>query len=248
MIAGELRPTACSPGLWVVTGPVCASAGEASARSRGREQHGMRNWDTSASKGIAVPGSLRLAARGRRGRSPGVTRFLPLRLLDNLRAEAAEFRAAVDSAPSPQLGWDVLGLRSYLHKVWWRLVHEHAEPRRIAIAVFVGVIIGSSPFFGFHLILCILIALALRLNKLTMWLAANVSLPVFAPFLAFASAHVGHLLLHGTLAPLTLAQVRAAPLDVLGWWVVGFPIVGALLGVVLAAIVYRVASSRQRAA
>lgn len=178
---------------------------------------------------------------------PHVSRFLPLRLLDNLRAEAAEFHAAVESAPAPDLRWDLLGLRVWLHKVWWRLVHEHAEPHRIALAVFVGVIVGTSPFFGFHLILCILLALALRLNKLTVWLAANVSLPIFAPFLAFASAQVGHLLLHGGLSSLTLAEVKARPLDLLGWWLLGFPIVGAVLGLVLSAIVYRVARARQGA-
>ena len=168
-----------------------------------------------------------------------------MRILDNLRAEAAEFRAAVDSAPEPDIGWDVWGLRRYLHKVWFRLVHEHAEPWRIAAAVFVGVIIGSSPFFGFHLLLCIVFAMALRLNKLTMWLAANVSLPIFAPFLAFTSAQVGHLMLHGRWADFTLEQVREAPMDLLTWWLVGFPVVGALLGVVLAAVVFRVATARQ---
>jgi uncharacterized protein (DUF2062 family) len=167
-------------------------------------------------------------------------------VLQNLRAEATGFRAAVDSAPEPELRWDVAGIRRYLHKVWYRLVHEHAEPRRIAAAVFIGAIIGTSPFFGFHLVLCILFAMALRLNKLTMWLAANVSLPIFAPFLAFASAHVGHVILHGEVASVTLAQVREDPLAMATWWLVGFPVVGAVIGAVLAALVYRVASARQK--
>ncbi len=166
-------------------------------------------------------------------------------LLSNLRAEAAEFRAAVESAPAPEVGWDLWGLRRYLHKVWYRLVHEHAEPRRIAAAVFVGVIIGASPFFGFHLALCIVFAMALRLNKLTMWLAANVSLPIFAPFLAFASAQIGHLLLHGTWAGFGLEHARQQPLELLRLWLLGFPFVGAALGAVLSGVVYRVASARQ---
>ena len=166
-------------------------------------------------------------------------------ILHNLRAEATEFRAAVASAPEPQLGWDLWGLRRYLYKVWYRLVHEHAEPWRIGLAVFVGVIIGTSPFFGFHLAICLVAAMALRLNKLTMWLAANVSLPIFAPFLAFASAQVGHLMLHGRWAGLTLAQVRTEPLEAVRWWLVGFPAVGAVLGLVLAGVVYRVATLRQ---
>lgn len=170
-----------------------------------------------------------------------------MKLLDNLRSEAAEFRAAVASAPEPELGWDIAGLRRYLHKVWYRLVHEHAEPRRIAVAVFLGVIIGTSPFFGLHLVLCIVLAMAFRLNKLTMWLAANVSLPIFAPFLAFASAQVGFFVLNGQFAAVTLAQVKEDPLAMVTWWLVGFPFVGAALGLVLAGIVYRVARARQAA-
>lgn len=166
-------------------------------------------------------------------------------LLHNLRAEAAEFRAAVASAPAPELGWDLWRMRLHLHKVWYRLVHEHAEPWRIGLAVFVGVIIGTSPFFGLHLVICLFAALALRLNKLTVWLAANVSLPIFAPFLAFASAQTGHLMLHGRWAEVTLAQVREEPLEAVRWWLIGFPVVGALLGVILAALVYGVAARRQ---
>ena len=167
--------------------------------------------------------------------------------LDALRAEAAEFRAAVAAAPEPTIGWDVLGLRRWGHKAWWRLLRVHVEPPRLALAVFVGVIIGTSPFFGLHLVLCLLAAFTLRLNKLAVWLAANVSLPFFAPFLAFASAQVGHFLLHGRWSNLDLASLEEAGLRGLLWlWILGFPFVGAALGAVMAAIVWRLAELRHR--
>jgi uncharacterized protein (DUF2062 family) len=181
---------------------------------------------------------------------------LPLRLLRNVRDEAREFRAAVASAPEPQLGWDVAGLRRLGHKLWWRLLHEHTEPGRMAAAVFIGAIIGTSPLFGFHLVLCLLAAMTFRLNKLVTWIAANVSLPIFAPFLGWLSSQVGHLMLHGRWGDVTVAQFRGwGPRQMLefmgefGWyWLLGFPFVGAALGALMAGLTWLVVTRRRKGA
>jgi len=177
---------------------------------------------------------------------PPVARPLPLRLVDNLRAETREFKAAVLSAPEPKPGFDVLGLRRWIYKVGWRLLHEHDSPRELALATFLGVIIGSTPLYGAHLVMCLLVAFTLRLNKLVMWLGANVSLPIFAPFLGLASAQVGHLILHGQFGEMTVATMREV--GVLGgfkYWLVGSPVVGSVLGLVLGALVYVGARKRR---
>ncbi|MCK6526113.1 DUF2062 domain-containing protein [Myxococcota bacterium] len=122
------------------------------------------------------------------------------------------------------------------------LAHDHTEPSRLAAAVAVGTFLGATPFYGFHVALCVVAALALRLNVLVTYLAANVSNPVFAPFLVVAELHVGSWLLHGRLAPWTVAELRerlgADPTGtlrgladtVLGPLLLGSAVVGAGLG------------------
>ncbi len=101
----------------------------------------------------------------------------------------------------------------------------------MAAAIFLGVLIGCSPFYGFHVVLCLVLAFAFRLNKLVVWLGSNVSLPVFAPFLTFLSVQCGYLMLHGELAEVTVETIRkTGALELFWYWTVGFLPVGSLLG------------------
>jgi len=77
------------------------------------------------------------------------------------------------------------------------LAHEHTSPRKLALAAYVGIFVGVLPIFGFHLLLCLVLAWALRLNKLALYGAANISNPLFAPFLLAVELQIGHLLTHG---------------------------------------------------
>lgn len=167
--------------------------------------------------------------------------------------EARGFRAALEAAPEPELGWDVVGARRLMHKLFWLLIREHTEPASLGFAVFVGVLIGSSPFYLFHTGLVLLAAFALRLNKLAVWIASNVSFPLVAPFLIFGSVQTGHMILHGEWLPLTLEGAREMAtgkgffqlgLDLwLDWLVGGLPVGGAL-GTVLGLITFQVARAR----
>jgi uncharacterized protein (DUF2062 family) len=170
-----------------------------------------------------------------------------------MREEAREFREALASAPAKAPPWDVLGARMLMRRLGWLLMREHTEPGRLALAVFVGVMIGSSPFYLLHTGLVLLAAFALRLNKLAVWIASNVSFPLVAPLLVFASVQTGHALLHGEWLPLTLAGARdlirgrgALELGLDLWfdWLVGCVPVGAALGAVLAGLTWRVAVAR----
>ncbi len=172
-------------------------------------------------------------------------------LLSNVRAEAAEFRAALAEAPDPDLRWDLFGVRSLAHRAWWRLLREHAEPAELGWAVFAGVMIGLSPLYGTHVIMALGVAMAFRLNKLAIWLATNVSFPVLSPFFAFVSCQLGHLVLHGKLMSMGLAGFR----ERIGWelarelfvyWMVGFPIQGLFVGSLLGWLTYRVARRRRQ--
>jgi len=131
------------------------------------------------------------------------------------------------------------------------LAHEHASPRRLFAACVVGAILGSTPFFGFHLPLCIGAARLLRLNQVAVYGAANISIPPIAPFLAFACVEAGSRVLFGHGAPLTPEALRhVSPWTLAGnvfsAWVAGAPIVGGLIGVVLGLVVAQTASRAAR--
>jgi SAM-dependent methyltransferase len=96
----------------------------------------------------------------------------------------------------------------------------------------VGVFIGCSPFYGLHLMLCWVVWWLLRLNRLKMYLAANVSNPFLAPFLVLAELQVGAWIRRGELHPLTIDTVRSTDPWVFGAdLLVGSVIVGGVLGV-----------------
>ncbi len=113
-----------------------------------------------------------------------------------------------------------------------RLVNEHSSPERLGWAVGIGVLIGVSPFFGLHLVLCILAATLLRLNRVITYLAANISVPIVAPFLAFGSVQVGTFALRGEWLALDVdTLIDADPWQFGGAWLVGSLFLGIAIGV-----------------
>jgi uncharacterized protein (DUF2062 family) len=139
-------------------------------------------------------------------------------------------------------------MRRMSAKIWWRLLHEHVEPVRLGVAVFVGVMIGLSPFYGFHVVAALACAMLFRLNKLAVWLATNVSFPILSPFFAFVSCQLGHLVLKGEFMNIGIEALRAMKMrDLFIYWSVGFPVQGLLLGGLMGWGIYRVARRRRRA-
>jgi uncharacterized protein (DUF2062 family) len=54
-----------------------------------------------------------------------------------------------------------------------------------------GVFIGLSPFWGFQTLLVISLSVLFKLNKVLAFVASNVSLPPFIPFIIAASLFLG---------------------------------------------------------
>ncbi|MFP5286033.1 MAG: DUF2062 domain-containing protein, partial [Thermoanaerobaculia bacterium] len=128
-----------------------------------------------------------------------------------------------------------------------RLRTEGGSPHRLAAAVALGVFIGCTPFYGFHLALCILFAWLLRLNQGLTYLAAHVSLPGVWPLLVFAELQVGRLLRGKDLLSIRPEEIRQLQLkqffvDLL----LGSTVVGAVLAVAFGAFTLWVARRRQR--
>jgi uncharacterized protein (DUF2062 family) len=121
----------------------------------------------------------------------------------------------------------------------YELRTEGLGPGREAIACGVGVFIGCTPFYGFHLLITWAVGNLFRLNRLKLYLAANISNPLFAPVLILSELQVGAWLRSGSFRSLTLATVKSMDpwtfgLDIL----IGSLAVGSALGIFVAAATY----------
>ena len=126
-----------------------------------------------------------------------------------------------------QRGW--LARRVFQH-----LRTEYSSPGRDAAAIGVGAFIGCLPIYGLHLLLTILAGRILRLNRLKMYLAANISNPVMAPFLIFAEIQTGAWLRRGTFHALTVDAVRQLdPWSLGGDLLLGSLLIGVAAGAAL---------------
>lgn len=75
-------------------------------------------------------------------------------------------------------------------KAWLRKeLSAHLTPSEIFWACFLGVFVGCTPFWGLHVLGCLLLGRLLKLNQPLMLFTVGVSNPVFGPpLLAFEGA------------------------------------------------------------
>jgi uncharacterized protein (DUF2062 family) len=130
-----------------------------------------------------------------------------------------------------------------------RLLAEHASPAGLGWAVAVGVFIGCSPLYGLQMLLCVLAAWLLRLNKVATLVGVQVSLPPMTAAILFAEVQAGEYLLRGRFLGLSFDEFRglhavAIARSVLGAWVLGSVVVGAALAAILGLVTYAVARRR----
>ena len=119
---------------------------------------------------------------------------------------------------------------------------------REGASVGAGVFIGCLPAYGFHLLLVLVVGRLLRLNRLQMYVAANISNPLFAPLLIFTEVQIGGLVRRGQLHALTLGAIRdTSPWTFGADLLAGSVLLGAALGLA-AAIVTHAAMPRGRVA
>src|SRR4029079_5858351 len=95
-----------------------------------------------------------------------------------------------------------------LRRTFYELRVEGEGLGREAAALGLGVFIGCTPFYGFHLLLCWVAGWAFRLNRLKLYLASNISNPLVSPFLLFAELQTGAFIRRQNLHDLTIAAIR----------------------------------------
>jgi len=131
------------------------------------------------------------------------------------------------------------GVSVELRRAFMGLRTEGAGAWRETAAIGLGVFIGCLPVYGFHLLLCWIAGIALGLNRLKLYLAANVSNPLVAPWLIFAEIQTGAWLRRGSFHPLSRDYIVSTGATVFGVdAVVGSLFIGALLGALAAAGTY----------
>lgn len=129
-----------------------------------------------------------------------------------------------------------------LRRVFYDLRTEWSGPRRDAAALGVGVFIGCLPFYGFHLLLVWSVGWLLRLNRLKMYLAANISNPLLSPVLVLSEIQAGAWARRHEYHELSLSAIRTTSAWVYGGdLLLGSVIVGAVLGLAIAAATYATA-------
>jgi uncharacterized protein (DUF2062 family) len=128
---------------------------------------------------------------------------------------------------------------SRLRRVVCDLRTEGVGPAREAVAIGLGVFIGCSPLYGFHLLLCLAVGTCFGLNRLKMYLAANISNPFMAPLLILTELQTGAWFRRAQLHALTLDTVRNVDPWTFGAdLVVGSLVVGSVLGVMSGTATY----------
>lgn len=129
--------------------------------------------------------------------------------------------------------------------IWRRLLAEGNSPGQLAIAVFVGLLIGVTPFYGLQMLLVLLVASLFRLNKIAALLAVQISVPPVYALLVVGSLEIGSLILNGewlgietSELPTTVAAGWQLLGQLSGVWLLGSVVLGTLIGVLGATLVY----------
>ena len=95
-------------------------------------------------------------------------------------------------------------IRDQFRSLW----NSHTSPRKIALALSLGVFLGASPLWGLHPLLAVGLSVLVGLNKPATLFGTLVSNPVSAPFLIFFGLETGSWLIYGRGAHLSLQEIK----------------------------------------
>lgn len=137
--------------------------------------------------------------------------------------------------------------RELARRAWRRLRGGELTPWRAAASVGVGLLIGMTPAYGLHWLLVLAVCVPLRLDTGVAYLAANVSVPLVAPFITFAEIETGALVLRGTFLPLGPGDLEAKGVaTLLAELAVGTTVLAPATGALGGALAYVLVAWRRR--
>jgi predicted LPLAT superfamily acyltransferase/uncharacterized protein (DUF2062 family) len=109
------------------------------------------------------------------------------------------------------------------------ILKELRTPLRSSVAFGLGIFIGTTPLYGLHTGIAALVCFLFRFNFIYMWMGTHISLPLFVPFLVLGSKYLGEMVLGRDSH--SIASFGSS-------WAVGSVILGLILGVLGAAMMY----------
>lgn len=140
------------------------------------------------------------------------------------------------ATPSIALPWS-RRLARKVRRSWAQVVREQSSPARLGAAVALGVFWGCVPIWGIQMIVAVATAQLFRLNRLAAFAGCQIGAPPITPFLIYGSVEVGHRLVHGTWAPLSVEAVEAmSRSEIITRFAIAYFVGGTVLGVVFAAL------------
>ncbi|HUE85536.1 MAG TPA: DUF2062 domain-containing protein [Vicinamibacterales bacterium] len=132
----------------------------------------------------------------------------------------------------------------YAKRLFHDLRLEGSGRGKEAAAMGVGAFIGCLPLYGAHWLLVIGAGRLLGLNRLRMYIAANVSNPLFAPVLVLAEIQTGAFIQRGEIHELTREALGATDPWIYGIdLVIGSLVVGTGIGFLMAALTWATMAS-----
>lgn len=102
--------------------------------------------------------------------------------------------------------WQRWGLLRQFKLNMIRVLRLKSDPDAVARGVALGVFIGFTPFFGFHILIAIFLAFILRQNKIAAFAGVWITNPITAPFIYGLEYEVGRMLLG--LPPIGFVNLR----------------------------------------
>lgn len=135
----------------------------------------------------------------------------------------------------------------WLRDLWRHLRAEHTSSGRLTAAVALGLFIGTLPLYGLHLPICVAVSFLFGLNKITTYLAANVSNPLMAPFLVFGGVQLGERALRGRFLAMSVEELeRVGPGRFFASWWLGSVLLGLALALVGGVLTWAGTTARRR--
>jgi len=95
-----------------------------------------------------------------------------------------------------------------IHTRMLAIIRDKADTNmQLSLAMGFGVMMGIVPAWGFQMMIALVLAHLLRLNKAIVLIFSNISIPPMIPFILFASLQTGSLILYGDFLPVVPSAV-----------------------------------------